>query len=64
MKITATHSYSAVPSMFTVAPRGSTNDEIFSDTFELRVTASIVSGSVTMVEPVEKPVISADGIPL
>ena len=49
--------------MFTVAPIGSTNDAIFSETFECAVTASMVSGSVTMVEHVEKAVTSADGMP-
>ena len=43
---------------------GSTNDEIFSDTFELSVTASIVRGSVTILEHVEKAVTSGGGIPL
>ena len=38
--------------MFTVAPIGSTKDAIFSDTFEFCVTASIVSGSVTRLDPV------------
>jgi len=49
--------------MLMVAPSGSTKEDIFSDTFEFLVTASIVSGSVTIVEPVENPVIKADGIP-
>lgn len=64
IKIAATHCYRAVPSMFTVAPIGRTNDAIFFYTFECSVTARIVNGSVTTEEHVENAVISADGIPL
>ncbi len=63
MKMVATHSYNAVPSMFTVAPMGSTKLAILRDTRELPVTACIVRGNVTIVEQVEKAVMSAEGMP-
>jgi len=63
MKIVATHSYNAVPSMFTVAPIGNTKFATRCDAPECSVTAFMVNGSVTIVEQVEKAVINAGIMP-
>jgi hypothetical protein len=63
MKMVATHSYKAVPSMLMVAPMGSTKPAAFSEAPDVSVTAFMVNGSVTMVEQVEKAVIRADSMP-
>ncbi len=59
MNITATASYSAVPSMFMVAPRGRTNLPTFLSTPALSITPFIVSGRVAEEEAVENAVSSA-----
>jgi len=63
MKTTATHSYSAVPSMFTVAPMGRTKEAIFFETPDFSVTDLIVRGRVTIDEQVEKAVMRGGGMP-
>ncbi len=53
IKTTATASYSAVPSMFIVAPKGSTNLRVFFETFAF-LTQFMVKGNVALLLPVDK----------
>ena len=49
--------------MLIVAPMGSTNPAAFFEAPDTSVTAFMVRGRVTIVEQVEKAVISAESIP-
>ena len=64
MNIAATHSYSAVPSMLTVAPSGSTKLAVRFDTPARCSTHSMVNGSVAELDAVENAVVSAGIIAL
>ena len=59
MNMAATHSYSAVPFMLTVAPSGSTKLDVRFDTPARRSIESMVIGSVAEDEAVENAVKSA-----
>ncbi len=59
MKMAATASYSAVPSMLIVAPMGSTNLDILGSTPFPRSMHSMVIGKVAEEEAVPNAVVSA-----
>ncbi len=62
MKIAATHSYSAVPSIFTVAPSGKTKLVTRLETPARSSTHSIVTGKVAEDDAVENAVNNAGAI--
>ena len=60
--MTPAHSYKAVPSMFIVAPMGSTNDPTLLETPAFCVKQRMVTGSVALDELVANAVARADAM--
>ena len=56
---TPAHSYNAVPSILTVAPKGKTKPEVVFETLTLSRTQDIVTGRVALEELVENAIIIA-----